>query len=421
MSGESWDEALRQAWWPALSAAMAITGELTSAEDAVQEASAVAVLRWPKQLPANPSGWLAVTARHKALDVVRREALRPIKETAAARDVVHDSLLTGGRADIDPGGMLALLFLSAHPAFDVATRTALTLRAVCGLSAREIAAVMLQPPATVAKRLVRARRKIRDSGIRFVIPDVTELSARLDDVLRSLSLLYSHGYRHATGQDPRPASTRRAIDVTKHLAQLLPAEPEVLALTAFMLFTDARADARFDDNHAPVLLAEQDRSRYDVTQISSGNRLLERALRIGTLGPWQLQAAIAGCHSGAADAADTDWREIAALYGELLRYDPSPVHLANRAIALAEAEGPVAGLVVLDSLLHHPNLATWASIHIARATLLHRAGRPDDARQAYLLARSLDPSDAELRFIDQRIQDPHPPSHSKSAPWARYE
>lgn len=404
MNGESLDEVLQAAWWPALAAALAVTADLQVAEDAVQEACAAAAVRWRERLPDHPGAWLAATARHKALDAVRRETLRPVKELAATQRRAHGSPFSGEPVPPDPGEQLALLFLAAHPAFDPATRAALMLRAVCGLSTREIAEVLLQPEPTIAKRLVRARRKIRDSGMRFTAPDAAALAERLDGVLAVLSLLFTAAQRAATAQQPRPQAGRRALAVARHLSQLLPAEPEALGLTALLLLTDARAAARFDAGGDPVLLAEQDRTLYDRAQIEAGEQLLERALRLGRPGRWQLQAAIAACHAAAPTPDATDWREISALYGELLRHDPSPVHEANRAIAVAEAEGPAAGLVVLDAVLHHPRLRRWATMHVARGTLLRRVGRLDEARDAFARARDLDPAPAERRFIDRQLE-----------------
>jgi RNA polymerase sigma-70 factor (ECF subfamily) len=386
-----------------LAAALAVTADLQVAEDAVQEACAAAAVRWRERMPDSPAAWLAGVARHKALDSVRRETLRPVKELAASQGRVRDSPFRGEPAPLDAGEQLALLFLAGHPAFDTATRTTLMLRTVCGLSTQQIGEVLLQPEPTIAKRLVRARRKIHESGMRFVVPDPAALAQRLDDVLAVLSLLYTAGQRTAAVEQPRPELGRRAIAIARHLSELLPAEPEALGLTAFLLFADARAAARFDTVGDPVLLVEQDRTRYDHAQVDDGEDLLERALRLGRPGRWQLQAAIAACHVTAPTASATDWREIAALYGELIRYDPSPVHEANRAIAVAEAEGPAAGLVILDSVLHHPRLQRWATMHIARGTLLRRVGRLDDARAAFVTARGLNPASAERRFIDLQL------------------
>ncbi len=341
---------LHQAWWPALAAAFRVTGDLQFAEDAVQEACAAAVLQWRTSEPADPVAWLATAARRRAIDRLRREVVRPAKEAAAARDSQDPSRgqhpagadpVRVGPVGTDPSEQLAMMFLCNHPAFDVATRRALTLRAVGGLSTYEIAALLLVPELTVAKRLVRARRKIRDSGMRFAVPDPAALAARLDDVLATLALLYTEGHRSSSGPGLlRPQVSERAVAVARTLAHLLPDEPEVLGLLALLLLTDARRAARVDDDDALVLLGEQDRSRYDHSRIVEGERLLERALRRSRPGRWQFQAAIAACHSTAMSAADTDWREISALYGELLRYDPSPVRRGQPRHRRRRGRGP---------------------------------------------------------------------------------
>jgi len=404
VDGDVLGQALAGARWPALAAAYRITGDLQFAEDAVQEAMTAALRQWPGGLPERPGAWLAATARHKALDQVRREALRPVKELAAAVQLTQDSPSPeGGGSEQDPAEQLTLLFLCCHPAFDPVSRAALTLRAVCGLGTREIAAVLLLSESAVAKRLVRARRKIRDSGLRFAVPDPAELAARVDDVLAVLALLYTEGHRASTGPDLlRPELCARAVAVARALARLLP-DPEVLGLLALLLLTEARTAARTDPDGNIVLLAEQDRSRYDPVATAEGEELLERALRLGRPGRWQLQAAIAACHTTAPTAKDTDWREVAALYGELLRYDPNIVHEANRAVAVAMAEGPAAGLAILDAVAHHPQLARWPTLHVARADLLRRLGRHDDARAAYTHALTLKPGGAEQSFIHRQL------------------
>lgn len=410
--------ALAEARWSAVAAAFGVTGDLQAAEDAVQEACAAALDQWADAPPEHPQAWLAATARHKAVDQLRREALRPVKELAAAVQTAQASPTRcgAGPEQPDPNEQLALLFLCCHPAFDPVSRTALTLRAVCGLSAHEIGAVLLLSEPAVAKRLVRARRKIRDSRIRFAVPDAAELAARVDDVLGVLALLYTEGHRASTGPDVlRPALSGQAITVSRLLARLLP-EAEVLGLLALLVLTDARAPARTDTDGNVIPLAAQDRSRYDRALIAEGEQLLERALRLGRPGRWQLQAAIAACHTSAPSTEDTDWREVAALYGELLRHDPNLVHEANRAIAVAMAEGPAAGLAVLDAVAHHPQLARWPALHVARADLLRRLGRDDDAHRAYTHALTLDPGPAERRFIHQQLAAHGPSSHDTPDP-----
>jgi RNA polymerase sigma-70 factor (ECF subfamily) len=250
----------------------------------------------------------------------------------------------------------------------------------------------------------RARRKLRDSGVPLALPAPDALVDRLSAVLRVVYLVFTKGHRASSGTDlVRAQLCTAAITLARTLHALLPGQPEVTGLLALLLLTDARRAARTDERGEIVLLAEQDRSRFDPAMLAEGEHLLEQALFIGRPGPYQVQAAIAACHSTAATAADTDWREIAALYSELLRYEPSPVHEANRAVAVAMAEGPSAGLVILDAVLHHPQLARWPTLHVARADLLHRLGRDDDAIAAYRAALQLDPASAERAFIHRRL------------------
>ena len=394
---------LRRHWWAAVAQVTRSVGDLGVAEDAVQEACVVALEQWPvRGTPADPRAWLIGTALHKAYDHVRREARRPVKEAAAVRDMALPSSDDG--TEVSSADQLGLIFLCCHPALEPVTRVALTLRAVCGLDTRQIGAVLLMPEPTVAKRLVRARRKIRDSVIPMAVPAV--LPERLGSVLRVVYLVFTEGHRANTGPDlVRTELCDLAIGLARTLAALLSEEPETTGLLALLLLTDARRAARTDEHGDVVLLDQQDRALYDRVAIAEGEALLERALRTGRPGPYQIQAAIAACHSTAETAEDTDWREVAALYGELLRHEPSPVHEANRAIAVAMAEGPAAGLVILDSVAHHPALARWPALHIARADLLRRLGRSADAVTAYRTAVELDPGPAERAFAHRRIAE----------------
>jgi len=376
-------------------------GDLDAAADAVQEACALAVAKWPVTgVPANPRAWLTGTARHKALDRMRREAGRAEKEAAAMREF-GDRQDPGSRAydDTAPDDELALIFMCCHPAFDPAVRVALTLRCVCGLSTAEIAAALLAPEPTVAQRVVRAKRKIRQAGISFGVPAGDDLAGRLAVVLRVIYLVFTAGHLAAHGDRLiRGELCDQAIRLARGLTTLLPAEPEAAGLLALLLLTDARRAARLDDAGELVLLADQDRTRWDRAMISEGEELLERALRAGKPGPYQLHAAIAACHS--CDET-TDWREVAALYGELIRYEPTPVVAANRAVAVAMAEGPAAGLVILDTI--SDSLASWPQLHIARAELLRRLGREGDAREAYHAALRLGPPAPEREFLQRRL------------------
>ena len=397
---------------------MRMVGDLAIAEDAVQEACLAALAQWPASGgPANPRGWLVGVARHKAIDLVRREARRGAKEEAAVRELggtgpaARASGLTrpsgpgaAPQAAGDAGDELELIFMCCHPALAEAVQVALTLRCVCGLGTAEIAAAFLVPEATMAKRLARARSKIRDTGIRLRMPAAPDLADRVSAVLRVVYLVFTEGHKASTG----PALVRgelcdAALRLARGLAVLLPGEPEVTGLLALLLLTDARRPARIDSSGELVLLADQDRGQWDAAMISEGELLLVGALRAGRPGPYQLHAAIAACHSTSRAAAQTDWREIAALYGELLRYEPTPVVEANRAIAVAMSEGPAAGLVILDAVGRHPQLGRWPQLHLARADLLRRLGRAAEAAGAYQAALDLGPTAAERCFILRRI------------------
>lgn len=384
-------------WRAAVATTTRLTGDLEVAEDAVQEACALALVKWPAEgVPGNPRAWLTGVARHKALDRLRREALRAGKEAAAMREPTADP----AGADADE---LELIFMCCHPALDPAARIALTLRSVCGLDTRGIAAAFLLPEPTVAQRIVRAKRKIRDAGIRLRVPDSEDLPGRLAVVLRVVYLVFTQGHMASSGAElVRGELCDQAIELARALTALLPGEPEAAGLLALLLLTDARRDARTGGTGELVLLADQDRSRWDRAKIAEGEHLLETALRAGRPGPYQLHAAIAACHSCASGAGQTDWREIAALYGELIRYEPTAVVEANRAVAVAMSEGPAAGLVILDALGGNERIAGWAQFHIARAELLTRVGRYADAAQAYRAALELEMPAPERAYVERR-------------------
>jgi RNA polymerase sigma-70 factor (ECF subfamily) len=379
-----------------------LAGDLSLAEDCAQEACAAAVAQWPRDgLPANPGGWVVAVARHRALDHLRRESARTGKERQAVQEWTAAEADDGAVAGDD---QLALLFACCHPALDPAARVTLTLRVVCGLPAASIARLLLLPEPTVAQRIVRAKRKIRDAGIRLRVPGPGERPARLASVLSAIYLTFTEGHSpHGTGSVVRNDLCEEALRLTRELHRLLPGEPEVAGLLAIILLTSARATARTDEDGGLVLLADQDRARWDQARLAEGRSLVETALAQRRPGPYQLQAAIAACHADAATAAGTDWRQIAALYSELLRFDPSPVIEANRAVAVAYAEGPAAGLAILDTLAASSRLAHWPQLHIARAALLAQCGRHQDAVTAYRDALALEPAGAVRRHITGQI------------------
>jgi RNA polymerase sigma-70 factor, ECF subfamily len=385
-----------------------LVGSLDVAEDAVQDASAAALVQWPVEgVPANPRAWLVGVARHKALDRLRREARRVDKEAAAVRQLGEPGPMepVGPSASV-ADDQLGLVFMCCHPALDPAVRVSLTLRSVCGLSTAEVAAAFLVPEATMAKRLGRAKRKIREAGIPFRVPPPDALADRLGAVLRVVYLVFTEGHMTRTGAAlVRGELCDEAIRLARVLADLLPGEPEATGLLALLLLTDARRVSRTGPAGELVLLEDQDRTLWNAVMIGEGQALVERALRLGRPGPYQVQAAIAACHASAVSAAATDWRQIAALYAELGRYEPTPVVEANRAVAVAMADGPAAGLAILDAVGSHPQLSRWPHLHVARGELLRRLGRGDDALAAYRAALALAPSPTERRFVGRRIDE----------------
>jgi RNA polymerase sigma-70 factor (ECF subfamily) len=433
------DQLIHQQWWAAVATVCRLTGDLDAAEDAVQDACVAALERWPAAgVPDNVLGWLIGVARHKAVDRLRREANRGAKEAAAMREISDSGTAAGARAWAEAGAKvwagawteagaeagagigtgagedgspratdpLGLMFLCCHPALDVSARVALTLRSVCGLSTAEIAAAFLVPEETMAKRLVRAKAKIREARIPFRIPGEAELPERLGAVLRVIYLLFTEGHMASRGEAlVRGELCDHAIALARGVAELLPGEPEAAGLVALLLLTDARRAARTDDLGDLVLLEDQDRGRWDPDMIAEGEAVLEAALGQGRPGRYQLHAAIAACHSTSASAESTDWRQIALLYAELVRHEPTPVVEANRAVAVAMAEGPAAGLVILDALAHHPQLRRWPQLYIARAELLRRLGRDDEAINAYRSALELEPAAASRSFIARRLRE----------------
>ena len=358
-----------------------VFGDIDVAEDAVQDAFAEAVRRWPAAgLPPSPAGWIITTARNRAIDRLRREAARADKHAQAALLHAREQPLQEGPVRDD---RLRLIFTCCHPALGTAAQVALTLRLLGGLTTAEIAHAFLVPEPTMAQRLVRAKAKIRDAGIPYRIPAEADLPGRLAAALAVVYLILNEGYTASSGdQLARADLCAEAIRLGRLLAQLMPDEPEVTGLLALMLLTESRRAARTGPDGSLVLLADQDRSRWDRALIAEGQALVRRCLRRDQPGPYQLQAAISAVHSDAPVAAATDWDQILALYDQLLTVAPSPVVALNRAVAVAEVDGPAAALAIVERL----DLGGYYLFHAIRADLLSRLGRGADAALAYQAA-----------------------------------
>ena len=384
-----------------------LLGDFDAAEEALHEAFAVAVERWAQDgVPANPRAWLVSTGRFKAIDGMRRRARFDASLTEFAKQLESSTASSdGGEWDEESveDDRLRLVFTCCHPALPPDAQVAMTLREVCGLTTEEIARAFLTKPATVAQRIVRAKAKIRDARIPYVVPSETDLPDRLDAVLRVVYLVFNEGYSASSGGSlTRHDLSGEAIRLGKVLIELLP-EPEAVGLLALMLLQDSRRAARTSPNGDLILLEDQDRSLWNREYIAEGLALVERELSSRRIGPYTIQAAIAAVHAQAPNAAATDWAQIVALYDVLRGIDPSPVVELNRAVAVAMRDGPSAGLALIDAILARGELMNYHLAHAARADLCRRLGRTAEARTSYERALKLTQQEPERRFLERRL------------------
>ncbi|MEU6065608.1 RNA polymerase sigma factor [Streptomyces sp. NPDC047082] len=377
----------------AVSVLVRFLGDIDLAEEAVQDAFTAAVRKWPRTgVPPSPAGWIITTARNGAIDRLRRESSRDARQAEAARLYAPDAPAEEGPVRDD---RLRLIFTCCHPALALQARVALTLRLLGGLGTAQIARAFLVPEPTLAQRIVRAKAKIRDAGIPYRVPRDADLPDRLNGVLAVVYLIFNEGY---TGD---PGLCAEAVRLGRLLAELMPDEPEVIGLLALMLLIEARRPARLDTHGALVPLPEQDRTLWDRALIAEGQDLVRRCLRRNQPGPYQIQAAINAVHSDAPTAKATDWGQILRLYDQLMALAPSPVVALNRAVAVAEVEGPRAALDPVDALA----LDTYHVLHAVRADLLRRLGRHTEAVREYEAAAELTESPAERAHLDRRRRD----------------
>jgi RNA polymerase sigma-70 factor (ECF subfamily) len=394
--------AFRDEWGQVVATVIGLTGDWDLAEECAQDAFVTAVDRWARDgVPRKPGAWLTTTARNRALDRLRRDKVGAEKLRALAALPAGDEPPPEIADD-----RLRLIFTCAHPALAFDARVALTLRTLAGLTTAEIARAFVVPEATMAQRLVRAKRKIRNAGIPYRVPPAELLPARVNSVLGVLYLLFNEGYAASEGTNlVRRNLSAEAIRLARVLVSLLPGEPEAEGLLALMLLHDARRAARVSPAGALVTLDDQDRSLWSAEEIESGLSLLDTALRRGAPGPYQVQAAIAACHASAPTAAETDWARIASLYGELSTFVPSPVVALNRAVAVAMADGPAVGLALVDGLVASGELAGYHLLPATRADLLRRLSRHAEAAAEYRAALELTTSAPEKQYLTSRLAE----------------
>jgi RNA polymerase sigma-70 factor (ECF subfamily) len=393
------ERVFREEYGRAVSVLVRVCGDIDLAEDAVQEAFAAAAERWPSTgVPSSPAGWIITTARNRAIDRFRREASREDRHARAALlNPEQEPALEGPVRD----DQLRLIFTCCHPALATSVRVALTLRLLGGLTTAEIARAFLVPEATMAQRLVRAKGKIRDARVPYRVPDEQDIPTRLDAVLAVVYLIFNEGYSASSGERlVREDLCREAIRLGRQLVELLPDEPEVLGLLALMLLIASRRPARTTADGALVLLADQDRRLWDRDLIAEGQGLVRRCLRRNRPGPYQIQAAINAVHSDSGSGAGTDWRQVLALYDQLVAIAPTPVVALNRAVAVAEVEGPAPALELVNAI----DLGGYHLYHAIRADLLRRLGRTAEGTAAYAAAIERCQNGAERKFLLAQMQ-----------------
>jgi RNA polymerase sigma-70 factor (ECF subfamily) len=405
------DRVFREEQGRAVATLIRVLGDFDLAEEAVQDAFISALETWPQRgVPDNPGAWITTTARNRAIDRLRRRKRLTEKTEELARDALVEEDLraidTGLAEDAVPFGddRLRLIFTCCHPALAMDARVALTLRTLGGLTTPEIARAFLVAEPTLAQRLVRAKRKIRDAGIPYRVPPAELLPERLDGVLHVLYLVFNEGYAASSGDSlVRRELSAEAIRLARIVAKLLPDEPEAIGLLALMLLHDARREARVGPSGELILLEDQDRTRWDQSRIAEGRSLIDRALGLGRPGPYQVQAAIASLHDAAARAAETDWAQIASLYGALLEMSPTPVVELNLAAAVAMRDGPATGLAMIDAIAPQDVLDEYSYFHAARADLLRRLERWTEAASAYRRALELTTNGPERAYLAGRL------------------
>jgi RNA polymerase sigma-70 factor, ECF subfamily len=398
-------EAFRTEWGKIVATLIRVTGDWDLAEESAQEAFAAALQRWPRDgIPHRPGAWLTTTARNRAVDRLRRDAVgaAKLKELAMLAEPPEPRHDDSGVED----DRLLLIFTCCHPALGFEAQVALTLRTLAGLTTAEIARAFLVPEATMSKRLVRAKNKIRNARIPYRVPPAHLLPERTTAVLGVLYLLFNEGYAASAGAGlVRRDLSAEAVRLARVLAELMPDEPEVTGLLALLLLHDARRTTRVDADGVLVPLEEQDRGRWEPKLVAEGTGLLVAALRRRSPGPYQVQAAIAACHVSAATPSDTDWPQIAALYAELVRLVPSAVVELNHAVAIGMAEGPAAGLAMVESLESEGRLEGYHLLPATRADLLRRLDRRTEAAEAYRAAIELAGTDPERRYLERRLAE----------------